>query len=82
MDLSFLGIRAIRLPSAPDPRAEMVITQHPLQRVLAFTGHSLNELSNPIIYNKVMGYYRLAGEIERACEVVDLERWWNQPARL
>jgi hypothetical protein len=27
--------------------------------------------------NQVRAYYKLYKRVERCCEVVDLERWWN-----
>ena len=53
-----------------------------LHRVLEFTGHSIDEVINdPIVRNEVVGYYKLYRYVERRCEAVDLERWWN-PGRI
>ena len=63
-------------PSAD--RTEFILLQRPLQRILAFTRRSIDDVVNdPIAKREVLGYYKLHKQVERACEVVDLERWWN-----
>ena len=66
--------------AAPDPLVERVV-QRPLNRVLAFTGRTIDDVVNdPMVKNQVYGYYKLFRQIERAGEVRDLERQWNATA--
>jgi hypothetical protein len=70
------GIPRLRLPTGTD--VERVIVQRPLQRVLSFLGRTIDDVINdPIVRNQVYGYYKLSRQVERGCEVVELERWWN-----
>ena len=71
-----LGIRR-RVENAPD-RTEFILIQRPLQRILAFTRRSIDDVVNdPIAKNEVYGYYKLSKQIERSVEVRELERQWN-----
>ena len=79
------GFRRSR-PSVHGDRVEYVQIQQPLRRVLAFTGRSIDEVVNsPIAKNHVRTYYKLYRAVQRGCEIIDLERWWNgrcaRPAR-
>ena len=66
--------------AGPDPVVERVV-QRPLNRVLAFTGRTIDDVVNdPMIKNQVYGYYKLYRQVERAGEVRDLERQWNPTA--
>jgi len=56
-------------------------TQHPLRRVLSFTGRTIDDVVNdPIAKNQVYGYYKLLRQIDRRTEVRDLEQQWNPTA--
>ena len=62
---------------APDPLVEHIV-QRPLNRVLAFTGRTIDDVVNDrMVKNQVYGYYKLYRQIERAGEIRDLERQWN-----
>jgi hypothetical protein len=66
--------------AGPNPLVERVV-QRPLNRVLAFTGRTIDDVVNdPVAKNEVYGYYKLYRQIERAGEVRDLERQWNPNA--
>ena len=66
-----------RSPAIGEPIEEIVV-QRPLDRVLAFTGYSIDDIVNdPIAKNAVFGYFKLARFISRQCEIVDLETQWN-----
>ena len=66
--------------AGPDPLVERVV-QRPLNRVLSFTGRTIDDVVNdPMVKNQVYGYYKLYRQIERAAEVRDLERQWNPTA--
>ena len=66
-------------PSAD--RTEFILLQRPLQRILAFTRRSIDDVVNdPIAKREVLGYYKLHKQIARAGEVSDLERQWNSVA--
>ena len=59
-------------------RIEHVIVQRPLQRVLAFTRRSIDDVINdPIARNEVRGYYKLYRWVQRGSEVSELERQWD-----
>lgn len=74
-----LGISRERLEYwAPAPM-EFVMVQRPLRRVLAFAGHSIDEVcTNPIVKRKVFCYYKLYKQVNRSIEVTELERQWNR----
>jgi hypothetical protein len=75
---SFAGV--VNRDDAPEPLIERVV-QRPLNRVLAFTGRTIDDVVNdPMVKNQVYGYYKLYRQIERAGEVRDLERQWNPTA--
>jgi hypothetical protein len=77
-DLRLLGMGGFTMPADAGPRTEHMLVQQPLRRVLAFTGHSIDDVvNNPVVKNEVLGYYKLYRQVQRACEVVDLERQWN-----
>ncbi len=60
---------------------EYVLLQHPLRRVLAFRGRSIDDVVNDrVVKNEVSGYFKLQKQIERASETIDLERQWNDVA--
>jgi hypothetical protein len=59
-------------------RIEHVIVQRPLQHVLGFTGHSIDDVVNSTIAkNHVRGYFKLYKWVRRGVEVNELERQWN-----
>jgi hypothetical protein len=71
-----LGVPLTRRDRAP--ALELIEVQRPLRRVLAFLGRSIDDvIDNPIARNEVYGYYKLSKQVQRTCEIVDLERWWN-----
>ena len=74
-----LGIGRVAAPGAADAaRIEHVIVQRPLQHVLGFTGHNIDDVVNsPIVKNHVCGYFKLDRWVRRGVEVRDLERQWN-----
>jgi len=73
-----LGIGSLDRLTPSDTGVEFVVRQQALQRVLAFTGRSIDDVVNdPIAKNQVRGYFKLAKQIERAGEVTELERQWN-----
>lgn len=74
-----LGFGIPRLSIPDGPRTERLVEQRPLRRVLAFLGHSIDDVVNdPIVRNKVYGFYKLQRQVDRAMEVTELERWWNR----
>ena len=80
MSILGFGLRRLRPLEAGD-KTEYVQVQRPLRRVLAFTGHSIDDVvNNPVARNKVRAFYKLYKDVERGCDVVDLERWWNGDA--
>ena len=80
LDRLFSFRRPVLDDAGPDPLVERVV-QRPLNRVLAFTGRTIDDVVNdPMVKNQVYGYYKLHCQIERAAEVRDLERQWNPTA--
>jgi hypothetical protein len=80
------NVRALGISPPPIPHrqqnVEHVLIQRPLQRVLAFTRRSIDDVINdPIVKREVLGFYKLHKWIERGSEVVELERWWNPNRR-
>ena len=74
-----LGFGTLRLSIRHGPGVERIIEQRPLRRVLAFLGYSIDDVINdPIVRNKVFGFYKLQRQVDRAMEVTELERWWNR----
>jgi hypothetical protein len=77
--LNPLGFSTPRLSLPDGPNVERIVQQRPLSRVLAFLGHSIDDVVNdPIVRNKVFGFYKLQRQVDRAMEVTELERWWNR----
>ncbi len=55
-----------------------VETERPMRRLLAFAGHSIDDVINcPIARGKVRGYFKLDKWMQRQIEIGDLERQWN-----
>jgi hypothetical protein len=80
--LSGLGIPSPRRSRLDADRTEHVMIQRPLQRVLAFRGRSIDDVVNSrLVKNEIYGYWSLYKQVERTCEVVDLERQWNPRVR-
>ena len=77
-DNPLLGLGA-SLPEKPDATPiELVMIQHPLRRVFAFTRRSIDDVINdPIARNEVTAFYKLHRWVQRECEISDLERQWN-----
>lgn len=72
------GLSSISIDVPAGDSSELVVIQRPLQRVLAFTGHSIHDVINcPIARREVLGYYKLHRWVERNCEISELERQWN-----
>jgi hypothetical protein len=64
----------------PDEAAalERRVVEKRLNRVLAFTGLSIDAVVNSrIAKNQVLGHWKLSKMVDRSGEVVDLERQWN-----
>jgi hypothetical protein len=77
--LNSLGIRGRWRPGPAADVIEYVVVQQTLRRVMAFAGFSIDDVVNNLIAkNAVLGYYKAYKQVERGCEVVDLERQWNR----
>jgi hypothetical protein len=73
-----LGISGVRLVRQPEATVEYVMVQRPLDRILSFTGYSIDDVVNdPIAKHALIGFYKLSRQIDRRSEIVDLERQWN-----
>jgi len=71
------GLKSVCPAERVDP-IEYVMVQRPLQRVLAFTGCTIDDVVNsPLAKRKVLGYYKLHKWVVRESEIGDLERQWN-----
>jgi hypothetical protein len=72
-----IDITQIQLSPA-EQEARLVVTQRPLRRILAVAGRTIDDVVNcPIAKNQVLGYYKLRNQVERACDISELERWWK-----
>ncbi len=71
------------LPELHSSNTEHVLRRvSPFHRVLGFTGKSIDDVVNcPIAKRTVLGYFKLHREVDRRCEIVDLERQWNPHGR-
>jgi hypothetical protein len=57
---------------------EYVVRQRPMQRLLAFSRRTLDEVVNSsAAKNEVLGYFKLHKHLLRRNEIRDLERQWN-----
>lgn len=57
---------------------EYVMRQRPMQRLLAFSRRTLDDVVNSsAAKNEVLGYFKLHKQVLRRSEVRDLERQWN-----
>jgi hypothetical protein len=73
-----LGFQSPERLTQSDTGIEFLLRQRTLHRVLAFIGRSIDDVVNdPIAKNQVRGYFKLSKQIERAGEVTELERQWN-----
>jgi len=80
--LNPLGFSTPRLSLHGGPNVERIVQQRPLRRVLAFLGYSIDDVINdPIARNEVLGYYKLYKQVERSCEITEMERAWNALGR-
>jgi hypothetical protein len=76
MNLLGLGVPHVR-PDTSD-RTETIVIQRVLDRILAFTALDIDDVVNsPIAKNTVLGYFKLHRQVQRRCEIVELERQWN-----
>jgi hypothetical protein len=80
--LQSLGIPSAGQTRRNEPSQQYVMTQRPLQRVLAFRGRSIDDVVNQwFVKNEILGYWKLHKQINRTSEIVELERQWNGPRR-
>ena len=76
--LGILGIGGHFSPGRAATGTEYLAGQHPLRRILAFRGRSIDDIVNdPVVKNEVIGYFKLHRHINRAGETRELERQWN-----
>ncbi len=79
MSVNSLGFGFRPVPRPEGDHVEHVIVQRPLQRVLTFTGRSIDDVVNdPIAKREVLGYYKLHKWVQRQGEITELERQWNK----
>jgi hypothetical protein len=65
-------------PPVYEAARESRIIQKRLNRVLAFTRLTIDDVVNSrIAKNQVLGYWKLARQIDRSSEITELERQWN-----
>lgn len=65
-------------PPASIAAAALVERRRSLHCVLRFTGYSIDDVVNdPVARNAVFGYFKLQKYVQRGCEAVDMDRWWN-----
>jgi len=72
------GFQSRKAEAPQGDKIEHVIVQRPLQRVLAFTRRTIDDVINdPIARNEVRGYFKLYKYVQRGSEIAELERQWN-----
>ena len=77
-DANLLGFGRPHLPPSTKPNIEYVVVQQPLDRVMHFTGRSIDDIvNNPMVKNEILGYYKLNLWVARESEISDMERAWN-----
>lgn len=65
--------------ASPDQSVSNTQTVNPLRRLLAFSGHSIDDVINcPYARGNVIGYFKLGKAMSRQMEIADLERQWNR----
>ena len=73
-----LGLSFSKPFVSPEPKISYVLHQRALNRILSFTGCSIDDVVNdPIVKNQILGYYKLHKFVQRRSEILDLERQWN-----
>lgn len=81
-EASSLGLGRAFLAIDSSPRTEYVILQRPLDRILAFTGRSIDDVVNsPMTKNQIYGYFKLQRWIDRQSDISEMERAWNPLGR-
>jgi len=84
-DLRLLGIGPANdgWRDSGEARTEYVLIQRTLDRIFAFCGLTIDDVVNsPIAKRQVLGYFKLHREVDRTCEVIDLERQWTGNTRI
>ncbi len=77
-NINALGIFSPRIHRDHEQAVEHVMVRRPLQRVLAFSRQSIDDVvNNPLSKNLVRGYYKLYKQIARSSEITELESQWN-----
>lgn len=77
-----LGLGGGLLSIDTGPRIEHVVVQRPLDRILAFTGRSIDDVvNNPLAKRHVYGYYKIHRWMDRQSEISEMERAWNPLGR-
>lgn len=55
-----------------------IVTQRPLQKLLAFRHRSIDDVVNsPLVKNEIRAYWKMHKQIYRQIEIGELERQWN-----
>jgi hypothetical protein len=76
------GLFRARLPRPASGGTEFVQTQRPLQRLMAFTGRSIDDIVNcPIAKREVALYFKTEKWMQRRVELLELEAQWNPLGR-
>ena len=57
---------------------QRLVRQNQLNRILAFTGLTIDDVVNhPIARNQVRGFFKLTRWMDRRLEIRELEKQWN-----
>ena len=81
-DLAPLGLSSPSLRLPAHGGTEHVVIHRVLHRILSFLNHSIDDVVNdPIVKNKVIGYYKLHKFVQRRCDILELEDQWNPEGR-
>ena len=72
------SFRPVKLPQQAGAQPQYLVVDRPLDRILAFTGYSIDDIvDNPIARQTVFGFFKVHKQIQRRAEVLELERQWN-----
>ena len=80
--MSLPGLNSVERLSAEPIRAEQLVFEQRLQRVMRFASVTIDEVLNcPVARWKVSHYYKVGLQIDRQFEIDDLEAQWNPLGR-
>ena len=75
---TFSPVSAEAIAAVTPPPLRRLVMERRLNRVLAFTRLTIDDVvNNPIAKNMVRGYWKLSIQVDRQSELTELEQQWN-----